>query len=292
MENLKIKINSEAESKEVQELFFELGYGWYMDGKYKNIIRLEYDSSFFMFAYFDGCLTHSGRLDLFEEKIDFKEITLEQLHEMVEPKMKEFLNSKAGYVLQVLPDHAGDDPDSGLIEVPEGADKLVLANDGILSFWVEGKQFNPNGHITNNGIDGKSYEEWANEWSPKILWQRHTHPEELPFVDDEPVSKDEKEAARWKSNRTAVQIANASLKHIGDRADTYDQPNGERSAFKTALAFNAITGHNLKESEVWLLLQILKDVRQWSRDEYHQDSAEDCIAYASLKAESLENENK
>ncbi len=46
---------------------------------------------------------------------------------------------------------------------------------------------------------------------------------------------------------------------------------------------------DITESEVWLLLQLLKDVRQWSREDYHQDSAEDCIAYAALKAESLES---
>ena len=33
MENLKIRVNSEAESKEAQELFFEMGYQW----AYKNI---------------------------------------------------------------------------------------------------------------------------------------------------------------------------------------------------------------------------------------------------------------
>ncbi len=88
--------------------------------------------------------------------------------------------------------------------------------------------------------------------------------------------------------RTANEIADAALVHIKERANTYDQSGGERSAAKTALAFNAITGKDLTESEVWLLLQLLKDVRQWSRESYHQDSAEDCIAYAALKAESLE----
>ena len=57
---------------------------------------------------------------------------------------------------------------------------------------------------------------------------------------------------------------------------------------KTVIAFNAITGRDLTESEGWLLLQVLKDVRQWQNpNEYHQDSGEDCIAYACLKAESL-----
>ena len=90
------------------------------------------------------------------------------------------------------------------------------------------------------------------------------------------------------SHRTASEIADSALKHIRERAETYDQPTGERSAAKTAKAFNAITGKDITESEVWLLLQLLKDVRQWSREDYHQDSAEDCIAYAALKAESLE----
>lgn len=87
---------------------------------------------------------------------------------------------------------------------------------------------------------------------------------------------------------TASQINESAMKHIRDRASTYDQPQGERSMGKTVIAFNAITGRDLTESEGWLLLQVLKDVRQWQNpNEYHQDSGEDCIAYACLKAESL-----
>lgn len=87
---------------------------------------------------------------------------------------------------------------------------------------------------------------------------------------------------------TASEINDQAMKHIRDRASTYDQPQGERSMGKTIRAFNAITGRDLTESEGWLLLQVLKDVRQWQNpNEYHQDSGEDCIAYAALKAESL-----
>ena len=125
-----------------------------------------------------------------------------------------------------------------------------------------------------------------------VVWQRHTPPEAPPFIDDEPSCITEEDFVFTPSSqsRTASEIADASLVHIKERATTYDQADGERSAQKTAVAFNAITGHNVSEAEVFLLLQILKDVRQWSRDEYHQDSAEDCIAYASLKAEALEKE--
>ena len=74
---------------------------------------------------------------------------------------------------------------------------------------------------------------------------------------------------------------------MGDRGATYDSPDGERSMARTVTAFNAITGRDLSEAEGWLLMQVLKDVRQWSRPAYHADSAEDCIAYAALKAEAL-----
>ena len=75
-----------------------------------------------------------------------------------------------------------------------------------------------------------------------------------------------------------------------DRAATYDSPEGERSMAKTVAAFNAITGRDLTETEGWLLLQVLKDVRLFQRPGYHADSAEDGIAYSALKAESKSKE--
>ena len=72
-----------------------------------------------------------------------------------------------------------------------------------------------------------------------------------------------------------------------ERGATYDTPEGERSFQKTATAFNAITGKCISAAEVALLLQILKDVRQWASGTYHEDSALDCVSYASLKAEEL-----
>lgn len=88
---------------------------------------------------------------------------------------------------------------------------------------------------------------------------------------------------------TAEQLLQRAAQHTADRTTTYDKPDGERSMGKTVEAFNIITGHDLTEAEGWLLLQILKDVRQWSRPGYHADSAEDGIAYSALKAEALAN---
>lgn len=83
----------------------------------------------------------------------------------------------------------------------------------------------------------------------------------------------------------AAELLGRAARHMHDRASTYDAPGGERSMGKAVTAFNAITGHTLSESEGWLLLQALKDVRLFTRSAYHADSAEDCIAYAALKAE-------
>lgn len=84
---------------------------------------------------------------------------------------------------------------------------------------------------------------------------------------------------------TAPVLLDKAAGHMRDRAATYDQPEGERSMARTVAAFNAITGRDLKESEGWLLLQLLKDVRDRQRPAAHRDSLEDCIAYAALKAE-------
>jgi hypothetical protein len=76
-----------------------------------------------------------------------------------------------------------------------------------------------------------------------------------------------------------------------ERGKQYDQPSGERSMGKCVGAFNIFTGRDLSEAEGWLLLQCLKDVRLFQNPGFHQDSAEDCIAYAALKAEAKQNEH-
>ena len=204
--------------------------------------------------------------------------------------LKEYLrknsNGTYSYIGTVRPEHVSD----FMIEVPEGATKLVSHDYVHLPIMFVKPCANGYSYCYPSGI-----------WSGTILsdikgrdvfWSRYTHPEELPFIDDEPPQSLNDQYAEIEkvrqSHRTASEIADSALKHIRERAETYDQPTGERSAAKTAKAFNAITVKDITESEVWLLLQLLKDVRQWSREDYHQDSAEDCIAYAALKAESLE----
>ena len=210
----------------------------------------------------------------------------------IEKPMKEYLDPENGYKLNLT-----DRPFFDWIEIPEGCNIITCENrKGNLVYFHWKSLDSDEFFLKDEKIWSNNFNETLsdfvkrNEGDVKIIWSRYTHPEELPFIDDEPSLNDkyaEIEKVR-QSHRTASEIADSALKHIRERAETYDQPTGERSAAKTAKAFNAITGKDITESEVWLLLQLLKDVRQWSREDYHQDSAEDCIAYAALKAESLE----
>lgn len=75
-----------------------------------------------------------------------------------------------------------------------------------------------------------------------------------------------------------------------ERGRDYDAPNGERSGSKVAAAFTALTGIRLGASEIYLILQLVKDARQWSCPKYHEDSAVDGIAFSVLKAEALASE--
>ena len=84
----------------------------------------------------------------------------------------------------------------------------------------------------------------------------------------------------------ASEIVEQALKHMRDRAATYDRPDGERSIGATVEAFNAITGDGLMNTEErgWLFMILLKAVRSQQGD-YRADSYEDGAAYFALAGE-------
>ena len=79
MENYKIKVNNEAESKEIQELFFELGFGWCCG----DIKKTRYTSASYIYCYkISKGMTFGNRDDSFYNH-ENKEITLQQLRDLV-----------------------------------------------------------------------------------------------------------------------------------------------------------------------------------------------------------------
>ena len=72
---------------------------------------------------------------------------------------------------------------------------------------------------------------------------------------------------------------------MDERGKQYDQRSGERSMQATVTAFNAIAGYHLTEADGFLLMALLKMVRDQSRETPHRDSIEDLVAYSSLYGE-------
>ena len=72
---------------------------------------------------------------------------------------------------------------------------------------------------------------------------------------------------------------------MDERGKQYDQPSGERSMLAAVTAFNAISGYSLTEADGFLLMALLKMVRDQQRETPHRDSIEDLVAYASLYGE-------
>ena len=108
-----------------------------------------------------------------------------------------------------------------------------------------------------------------------------TYPTNIKYKDPAPMACSHPE-------QTSEYFLQKAIDLQKERGKEYDAGK-ERSMGKNVAVFNIITGHTLTESDGWLFMQLLKDVRQWTKPDYHQDSAEDCVSYASLKAEALAN---
>ena len=91
---------------------------------------------------------------------------------------------------------------------------------------------------------------------------------------------------------TAPTFLKAADKHMDDRAATYDKPEGERSITQVVAIFNQFHGTSLTEAQGWHFMEIVKQVRFFTKEGFHRDSAEDSIAYAALRAEAKQREGK
>lgn len=97
-------------------------------------------------------------------------------------------------------------------------------------------------------------------------------------------------AQERKTLPTAPALLAKAADIMAERGKQYDKPAGERSMAQTVAVFNLHHGTNLTEAQGWHFMRILKDVRLFTRDGYHADSADDGIAYQALMAEAKAKE--
>lgn len=173
MENLKIRVTNEQESKEAQELLFEMGFQW---RGLKSPFDLFYPTS--MDNYYIVLTKGSKEMQIagaFRDGLRaWKEITLPELRAMVNP-MKEYLNANFNYEF-VLSNKKYD----GFIEIPEGAirarfypnDPDALEFEGDFCQWWHDKD--------NEWIN---YENYSNTLKhSRVVWQRE---QDEPFLTPE-----------------------------------------------------------------------------------------------------------
>jgi hypothetical protein len=94
------------------------------------------------------------------------------------------------------------------------------------------------------------------------------------------------------SPKTASDYLAACTKVQDERGKQYDASStGERSFDAAAEAFNCVTGKDLRGSDVCLILEMVKLIRQYSDPtRLHADSVLDKVSYSALWAEQLTKE--
>ena len=90
---------------------------------------------------------------------------------------------------------------------------------------------------------------------------------------------------------TAADFLSAGLEILSQRGEQYGNDGRECSFPQAAEAFNAITGHSLKGSDICLIIALVKQVRQYAQPgRFHEDSAVDGVNYLALQSELLKKE--
>ena len=92
-----------------------------------------------------------------------------------------------------------------------------------------------------------------------------------------------------KPPKTSAEYLSECLRVQTERGKQYDASGtGERSFAAAASAFNAVRGKDLTGSDICLVLEFVKLVRQYSQDDrLHADSVLDKVSYSALWAEEL-----
>lgn len=163
MQNYKVEVKNKEEQLEAVDLFIKYGY---------ERRRLNIPSSLHSFV----CTDRSGEILISSIDSGEKEITLQELRAMVAPNQKEYLvKTDTGYTLQVLSDVV--DGHDGIIEVPEGAEKLIYSKENNNNYHFVNVK-NELWCVTTNDTKwyecGITYSGYFNGFGCVVVWQRES----------------------------------------------------------------------------------------------------------------------
>lgn len=164
---------------------------------------------------------------------------------------------------------------------PEGTERIFTSNEphALPVFMKLGHDFQIQNYefVINKWVTQADQHDMVKKWDSA---------RRLPVM---PCVSIESKILAEKVGTSAQDIIKAGLGHIGDRAATYDKPEGERSMAATVAAFNAVTGHKITEEQGWHFMTILKIVRS-QQGNFKLDNYEDGSAYFGLAGEAASKE--
>ena len=185
--------------------------------------------------------------------------------------MKEYLrknsNGTYSYIGTVRHEHVSD----FMIEIPEGAE-LYVDLGGVSGFYKNNfKQV----WVQGNWEDTVYNSENLNIWNKvPVLWQRHTHPEELPFIDDEPLQSLNDQYAEIEKVRQTLKTRQEQYGRFEDVAMFTEQMvDVMRKGYYEKLAYN---------QKMALYMICSKMARIVNGNPNHKDSWHDIAGYATL----------
>ena len=150
-------------------------------------------------------------------------------------------------------------------------------------------------HYPSNDDPAFDIKDWDGGVFCNNDWNHHTvEVQENQLTDSYSTPEEEEECEKMENKQdvTAADILRAGLKHMEDRATTYDKPEGERSMAATVAAFNAVTDGKVDtEEKGWLFMVLLKIVRSQQGD-FKLDNYEDGGAYFGLMGEAANKERE
>lgn len=295
MEKLKIVINGNEDiAKEANELFEELGY--YVSSENKNNFYGwslgENQGDYYVNKhYFD---IDAARLVTIEElralvSLHKNPINMDKVLNDVRSdalgllKDKEYLRRNVGgtysYVGTVHPDHVHD----LLIEIPDGAIRATLCNDYLI-FWKDDflslSVRNGDTDFTFEEDEDYGFVEYMDiNDDAVVIWKRHTQPEELPFVDDEPPLNDQYAEIK--------QVRQASI------ADTLNERQSTYGDFKdvantTQYLLQMLSTDAMSDVQLEALHMICSKLARIAHgDPNYKDNWHDIAGYATLVERSL-----
>ena len=187
--------------------------------------------------------------------------------------LKEYLrknsNDTYSYIGTVRPEHVSD----FMIEIPEGSETFNYYDRKDNLFFLKGSGEDT---MFSNDLNDWDWKHWGNiDFDGVVcLWSRHTHPEELPFIDDEPLQGLNDQYAEIEKVR---QTLNQRQEQYGSFEDvamiTEQMVDVMRKGYYENLAYN---------QKMALYMICSKMARIVNGNPNHKDSWHDIAGYATL----------